>query len=104
MAAIQAASSGTAAKTSTTTPAKTAAAAPATGSPTPAWKTTNWGNELSIDWGARNPKPVVAETPVGYEPADISLTPVLPLPPPVSAGIQVALRDHRKKVVGRKVS
>ena len=104
MAAIQAASSSTAAKTSTTTPAKTTSPAPATAAPTPAWKTTKWSNTVSIDWGAKNPKPVVVETPAGYEPPDTDLTPVLPLPAPVSAGISVALRDHRKKPVGRKVA
>ena len=103
MAAIQKASSSTATPASTTTPAKTTTAAPAAAA-TPAWKTTKWSNTVSIDWGARNPLPTVAETPVGYEPPDISLTPVLPLPAPVSAGISVALRDHRKKPVGRKVA
>ena len=103
MAKIQAASSSTATPSSTTTPAKTSTA-PATTAAAPSWKTTRWSNYVTIDWGARNPKPVVVETPVGYEPPDISLTPVTPLPPPVSAGIQVALRDHRKKPVGRKVA
>ena len=102
MAAIQAASSGTAAKTS---PVATTSAAPAAVAATPTWKTTKWSNTVSVDWGAKNPLPVVAETPAGYTPPDTDLTPVLPLPPPVSAGISVALRDHRRKPpIGRKIA
>jgi hypothetical protein len=106
MAAIQAAASPTATKTSTTTPAATPKAAGTTTvvTPTPAWRTSNWGNELSIDWGAKNPKPTIAQTPAGYEPPDVSLTPVLPLPPVMSDGITVSLRDHKRLPIGRKVA
>lgn len=89
------------------TPAKPATASkttPAVTEATPAWKTTNWANEITVDWGVKNPKPVIAETPAGWMPPDILLTPVLPLPPAVTAGITVALRDHKKMPKGRKVA
>ena len=106
LAAIQAAVSSPA--TPTATPAKPAtastAAAPAAAAATPSWMTSNFGNELTINWGVPNPKPTIAETPVGYEPPDVSLTPVLPLPPAMAAGITVSLRDEKKMPIGRKVA
>ena len=95
-------SAGTATSTAAK-PAATTTAKPATAAATPAWKTTKWANELSIDWGARNPKPTIAETPAGYEQPDISLTPVTPIPPAVAQGVMIALRDH-KKPIARKVA
>jgi len=108
-AAIQAAASPAAKQSSTTKPVSTAKTAPTASattaaSTTPAWRTTKWSNTLTIDWGAKNPKPTIAETPAGYEPPDVSLTPVLPLPPVMAAGITVALRDHKKMPPGRKVA
>lgn len=88
----------------TTTPVSTTKTTPSTTSTTDeAWKTSLWGNELTIDWGAKNAPPTIAQTAAGYEPPDVQLTPVLPLPPTVAQGIIIALRD-RKKPRGRKVA
>ena len=90
-------------------PASTSTAA--SSSPAPAWKTaagvpgTKWSNELSVDWQTQNPKPQLAETPVGYQPPDANLTAVLPIPPSsVTTGIDVIMRDLRTPVKGRKVA
>jgi len=108
-AAIQAAASPAAKQSTTTTPTSTAKAAPTasattTANTTPSWKTAKCSNTLTINWGAKNPKPTIAETPAGYEPPDVSLTPVLPLPPVMAAGITVALRNSKKMPPGRKVA
>ena len=106
LAAIKAAVSAPATPTATTAKPATAstASAPASAAATPSWKTSNFGNELTINWGVPNPKPTIAETPVGYEPPDVSLTPVLPLPPAMAAGITVSLRDEKRLPKGRKVA
>jgi hypothetical protein len=106
LAAIKAAVSSSSTPTATTAnPTTTSTAAtPAAAAATPEWMTTKWGNELTINWGAENPKPVIAETPVGWAAPDISLTPVLPLPPTMAAGITVSLRDEKRMPKGRKVA
>jgi hypothetical protein len=105
LAAIKAAVSSS--STPTATPAKpttaSTAAAPAAAA-SPSWMTAKWGNELTVEWGAKNPKPTIAETPTGWEAPDISLTPVLPLPPAMAAGITVSLRDEKRMPRGRKVA
>jgi hypothetical protein len=108
-AAIQTAtSSGKSAPTAT--PAKpvttttTAATATKVVDNNPPWKKLKWSNTLTINWGGKNAPPVIAETPVGWTPPDISLTPVLPLPPVMQTGVTVALRDHRRMPKGRKVA
>ena len=70
----------------------------------PSWKTTIWSNELSADWGAKNTPPTIAQTPATYQEPDVTLTPVLPIPPPVTDGITIALRNHKKMPIGRKVA
>ena len=105
LAAIKAAVSSP--STPTATPAKPATTTKAAGvaaTPTPSWKTSRWGNELTVNWGAKNPKPTIAETPVGWEAPDISLTPVLPLPQAMAAGITVSLRNEKRMPKGRKVA
>ena len=106
LAAIKAAVSSSSTTTPTTAKPTTAstASAPAAAAATPSWKTTKWGNELTVNWGVKNPVPTIAETPTGWEAPDISLTPVLPLPPPMAAGITVSLRDEKKMPKGRKVA
>ena len=102
--AIKTATSGA---TPTATPAKPAAtskAAAATTAATPSWKTTHWSNDISVNWGAKNTAPTIAETPVGWTPPDVTLTPVLPLPPAMATGITVSLRDEKKMPRGRKVA
>ena len=84
-------------------PASTSASA-GTAATTPSWKTTIWANEISVDWGAKNTPPVIAQTPANYQPPDVTLTPVLPIPPPVTDGITIALRHHKKMPIGRKVA
>ena len=101
--AIQSSVASTAKAATPTTPAKTSTAA-GTAATTPSWKTTKWANELSVDWGAKNTPPVIAQTPATYQPPDVTLTPVLPLPPPVTDGITIALRNHKKMPIGRKVA
>lgn len=71
---------------------------------TPPWKTSDWSNIVTIDWGQRNPRPAIAEEPVDWMSPDIQLTPVLPLPPIRSTGITIALRDHKKMPKGRKIA
>ena len=62
-AAIQAAVSGGATTATPAKPATTTTATPKATSaavdPNPAWKETRWSNELTIDWGAKNPMPTV---------------------------------------------
>jgi hypothetical protein len=70
---------------------------------TPAWKLTIWSNAVTINWGEKNPKPTIAETPVGWQHPDVELTPVLPLPPQMTTGITVALRDHKKMPSEKKI-
>ena len=100
--AIQA-SIGSAKSATPAAPAATSSSAGAAAT-TPSWKTTKWANELSVDWGAKNTPPVIAQTPATYQEPDITLTPVLPLPPPVTDGITIALRNHKKMPIGRKVA
>ena len=90
----------------TTTPAATPAAPKVTTETikTTAWKTSLWSNEITIDWGKKNQRPTIKETPVDWQHPDVQLTPVLPLPPQMTAGITVALRDHKKMPRGRKVT
>jgi hypothetical protein len=70
----------------------------------PPWKEQRWSNTVTINWGGKNAPPVVAETPVGWMPPDIELTPVLPLPPAMQTGVTIALREHRRMPKGRKVA
>jgi hypothetical protein len=103
--AIKAAAAPSAKPATPAAPATTVKTAPATAiAPTPAWKTSEWSNDIVVNWGERNPKPVIAETPVGYQPPDIQLTPVLPIPPVITTGITIALRDHRRLPKGRKIA
>jgi len=106
-AAIQKSIAATTTKTSTTAPLSTTTTTPASAASvttTPAWRTTKWSNALSVDWGAKNPLPTIAQTAAGYEPPDVSLTPVLPVPVPQAAGLTVALMDHKKMPIARKVA
>jgi hypothetical protein len=48
--------------------------------------------------------PKIAQTPAGFESPDVSLTPVLPIPPAVAEGITVVLRDHKKAAGTRRQS
>ena len=103
--AIQASIASTTKAATPTAPAATPKATPAASTAaSPAWKTTKWANELSVDWGAKNPMPTIAQTPAGYEPPDVSLTAVLPLPPTQADGLTIALRDHKKMPIARKVA
>ena len=101
--AVSSAPAATPAKPATTTSTAGSTATNET-TTTPAWKTTIWSNEITVDWGAANPRPTIAETPGGWEPADVTLTPILPLPPPMTTGLTVALRNHKKLPIGRKVA
>ncbi len=106
-AAIQKSVASTTKAATPTAPAATPKATPAasaSAAASPAWKTTKWANELSVDWGAKNPLPTIAQTPAGYEPPDVSLTAVLPLPPTQADGLTIALRDHKKMPIARKVA
>lgn len=71
---------------------------------TPAWRVAIWSNEVTINWGEPNKRPTIKETPVDWQHPDVQLTPVLPLPPQMTTGITVALRDHKKMPKGRKVA
>jgi len=102
------ASIATATPSPTTKPATTPVAKPTTTAaappPTPEWKTTVWSNEISINWGKKNPRPAIKETPIDWQHPDVQLTPILPLPPTMTTGITFALRDHKKVPRGRKVA
>lgn len=104
LAAIKTSIASATTPTSTTTPATTASTTPATAST--AWKTSKWSNELSVDWGAANPKPTILQTPVGWTPPDVALTPVSPVPPGIAQGLTVAIRAKKKskQTIGRKVA
>ena len=104
LAAIKAAVSSPSTPTATTAKPATTSSAAAPAAAAASWMTSKWGNELTVNWGAKNPVPTIAETPIGWEAPDISLTPVLPLPPAMAAGITVSLRDEKKMPRGRKVA
>jgi hypothetical protein len=74
------------------------------GGAAPTWKVALWSNEVAITWGEPNPRPTVKETPLDWQHPDVQLTPILPLPPLMTTGITVALRDHKKMPKGRKIA
>lgn len=102
------------APTTTTTAATTTPGTAAVTSTTGGMlKPSKWAaNELVMTWtdassgsssGTDTTAPAVtitpaptAQTPVGYESPDVSLTPVLPVPAAAQGGITVVLRDHGK--------
>ena len=92
------------AKTATVATPATTSSSTGTASTTPSWKTTVWANELSVEWGAKNAPPTIAQTPSTYQEPDVTLTAVLPVPPAVTDGITIALRHHKTMPIGRKVA
>ena len=74
---------------------------------------SKWGaKEIVITWGGAGggggggttstpTTPTISQTPADYQPSDVSLTPVSPIPPPVAQGVTVVLRDHKKSTSQR---
>jgi hypothetical protein len=56
-----------------------------------------WSEEVSIKWGGVTTAPKKT-----YE--DLDVTSTVPVPPEVPIGLTIALRDHKKAPVGRKIA